>query len=185
MKLNIKQFIYLKLVIALPEKIKRWVNITEINRYRLEKSVGSFGKNIKVNGKIRGFGRNVFLGDSVNFNDNFFVNGNGSLTIGNFFHSGVNVTIITSNHNYENANSIPYDKIRVDKPVVIKDFVWLGNNVTIIPGVTIGEGAIVAAGSVVVKDVPDCAIVGGNPAKLIKYRNQDEFYKLKSEGKFF
>ncbi len=185
MGLKLKQILYLKLVIALPDKIKRWVDIKEINRYRLERSVGSFGDKIRVNGSVRGFGKNVFLGHSVNFNDNFFVNGTGSLTIGNYFHSGVNVTILTSNHNYENASSIPYDKIRIDKPVVIKDFVWIGNNVTVIPGITIGEGAIIAAGSVVVKDVPDCAIVGGNPAKLIKFRNLEEFNKLKSEGKFF
>jgi acetyltransferase-like isoleucine patch superfamily enzyme len=68
--------------------------------------------------------------------------------------------------------------------VHIKDFVWCGNNVTIIPGITIGEGAIIAAGAVVVKDVPDCAIVGGNPAQIIKYRNKEAFYKLKSEKKF-
>jgi acetyltransferase-like isoleucine patch superfamily enzyme len=56
--------------------------------------------------------------------------------------------------------------------------------VIIIPGVTIGEGAIIAAGSVVVKDVPDFAIVGGNPAKIIKYRNIETFNRLKADGKF-
>jgi acetyltransferase-like isoleucine patch superfamily enzyme len=105
--------------------------------------------------------------------------------IGSYFHTGINLTIISSNHNFENASSIPYDKVRIHKPVIIKDFVWCGNNVTIIPGITIGEGAIIAAGAVVVKDVPDCAIVGGNPAQLIRYRNKEEFYKLKAEGKFF
>lgn len=68
---------------------------------------------------------------------------------------------------------------------MIKEFVWCGNNVTIIPGITIGEGAIVAAGAVVAKDVPACAIVGGNPAKLIRYRDKDEFYRLKAKGKYF
>lgn len=51
----------------------------------------------------------------------------------------------------------------------------------IVPGVTIGEGAIVAAGSVVVKDVPDYAIVGGNPAKVIKYRNVENFKIIKKK----
>ena len=50
--------------------------------------------------------------------------------------------------------------------------------------VTIGEGAVIAAGSVVVKDVPSYAIVGGNPAQLIKYRDIEHFEKLKKEGKF-
>lgn len=54
------------------------------------------------------------------------------------------------------------------KPVTIKDKAWIGFNVIILKGVTIGEGAIVAAGSVVTKDVPDYTVVGGNPAKIIK-----------------
>ena len=131
-----------------------------------------------------GFGKNVKLGSHVNFNDNVFINGAGSLSIGDYFHSGVNLTVITSNHNYENAASIPYDKIQIQKKVQIGDFVWIGNNVTILPGVVIGEGAIIAAGSVVVKNVPEYSIVGGNPAKVIKYRNIEEFNKLKSERKF-
>jgi acetyltransferase-like isoleucine patch superfamily enzyme len=53
------------------------------------------------------------------------------------------------------------------------------------PGVSIGEGAIIAAGSVVTKDVPALGIVGGSPAKLIKYRDENHFNKLKSEQKFF
>jgi acetyltransferase-like isoleucine patch superfamily enzyme len=54
-------------------------------------------------------------------------------------------------------------------PIVIKDKAWIGFNSIILKGVTIGEGAVVAAGSVVTKDVPDYAVVGGNPAKVIKY----------------
>ena len=54
-------------------------------------------------------------------------------------------------------------------PIVIKDKVWIGFNSIIMKGVTIGEGAVVAAGSVVTKDVPEYAVVGGNPAKIIKY----------------
>lgn len=68
--------------------------------------------------------------------------------------------------------------------VIIDDFVWLGSNVIISGNVHIGEGAIVAVGSVVVKDVPPYAIVGGNPAKVIKYRNIEQFEQLKKEGKF-
>jgi galactoside O-acetyltransferase len=57
------------------------------------------------------------------------------------------------------------------KPVKIKDKAWIGFNTIILKGVTIGEGAIVGAGSVVTKDVPDYAVVGGNPAKILKYIN--------------
>ena len=147
---------------------------------RDEKKVGI---GLKVNNKVFGFGTNVELGNYVNFNG-CEIMGKGTVTIGDYFHSGKNLTIFTSNHNYERAQSIPYDKIRIVKNVIIKDFVWVGQDVTIIPGVTIGEGAVIAAGCIVTKDVPDYAIFGGNPGKVIKYRNIESFLKLKSEGKF-
>ena len=61
---------------------------------------------------------------------------------------------------------------------------WCGNNVTIIPEITIGEGVIIAAVAVIVKDVPDCAIMGGNPAQIIRFRNKVEFYQLKEQDKY-
>lgn len=184
MKLSLVQRIYVIFYISIPTRIKKWVRYKEIQQFRVKQSLGSCGANLAINGIYRGLGRNVHIGECVNFNDNVFINGSGKVHIGSYFHTGVNLTIISSNHNFENATSIPYDKVRIDKPVHIKDFVWCGNNVTIIPGITIGEGAIIAAGAVVVKDVPDCAIVGGNPAQLIRYRNKEEFYKLKEEGKY-
>ena len=184
MKLNLVQRIYIKFAYSIPSRLNKLFKLKEINTYRVRASVGSCGSHLLINGKFNGFGKHVQLGHHVNFNDNVFIHGNGPLTVGNYFHGGHNISIITSNHCFEGATSIPYDKVRINKPVVIKDFVWFGYNVTIIPGVTIGEGAIVAAGAVVVKDVPDCAIVGGNPAQIIKYRNKEEFYILKAEGKF-
>lgn len=91
--------------------------------------------------------------------------------------------IITANHNYE-GEKIPYDEQYVLKSVTIGDCVWFGNRVTVVGDVTIGEGRIIAAGAVVVNDVPPLAIVGGNPAKVIKYRDSEHYYKLKTEGKF-
>lgn len=87
-------------------------------------------------------------------------------------------------HDYSAGDRIPYgDKFTI-RNVVIDDFVWLGSDVIISGNVHIGEGAIVAIGSVVVKDVPRCAIVGGNPAKVIKYRDIEQFDKLKAKGKY-
>lgn len=62
---------------------------------------------------------------------------------------------------------------------------WIGADVTILPGVTIGEGAVIGACSCVTKDVPPLAIMGGCPAKVIKYRNDKEYFKLKEEGKIY
>lgn len=90
--------------------------------------------------------------------------------------------IITENHNYE-GNKIPYDETFILKKIIIEDNVWIGNRVTITGNVTIGEGAIIAAGSVVCRDIPKYAIVGGNPAQIIKYRDINHYKKLKSEGK--
>ncbi len=103
--------------------------------------------------------------------------------IGDYFHSGVECMIITQNHNYE-GKEIPYDSTYVCKAVTIDDCVWFGNRVLVVGNVNIGEGAIIAAGAVVTKDVPPLAIVGGNPARILKYRDAAHFYSLKTEGKF-
>ena len=108
----------------------------------------------------------------------------GGVRIGSYFHSGTNVKIMLGSHDYDHGNRIPYGDSVTSKQVVIDDFVWLGSDVTISGNVHIGEGAIVAIGSVVVKDVPPYAIVGGNPAKIIKYRDIEHFKKLKREKKF-
>jgi acetyltransferase-like isoleucine patch superfamily enzyme len=114
-----------------------------------------------------------------------YIECSGGVYIGCYFHTGKGLTIFSTNHNYDSDLNIPYDAKNIEKPVIIKDFVWCGANVTIVPGVTIGEGAIIGAGSVVTKNVPDYAVVGGNPAKIIKYRDKEKFLKLKKESKFF
>ena len=92
--------------------------------------------------------------------------------------------MITSNHNYDFGECIPYDGTIIDKDVQIADNVWLGENVTVLGGVTIGEGAIIQAGSVVVSDIPACAIAGGSPARQFKERDKAHYEALKKEKKF-
>ena len=82
------------------------------------------------------------------------------------------------------GGAIPYDLTVIKKNIVIRDFVWIGNRALLVGPIEIGEGAIVAAGAVVTKDVPPYAIVGGNPAKIIKYRDIEHFEELKSKGCF-
>lgn len=125
----------------------------------------------------------VSVGHNVGFNG-MTISGLGDVKIGNYFHSGTNILIMLGSHDYEYGDKIPYGTHYKPKRVVIDDFVWLGSNVIISGNVHIGEGAIVAVGAVVVKDVPPYAIVGGNPAQIIKYRDIEQFNRLKDEGQF-
>ncbi|MBK8946934.1 MAG: acyltransferase [Ignavibacteriae bacterium] len=140
------------------------------------------GKDLTVNYKST-FSGNIYFGNNCNFNG-MTVIGGGTVRFGNNFHSGNSCSIITQNHNYDNGDAIPYDDTLILKTIVIGDNVWFGNNIIVTGNITIGEGVIAAAGSVIVKSIPDFAIVGGNPAKIIKYRNIDHYIKLKKAKKF-
>lgn len=136
--------------------------------------------NISILGDLKKFK----IHETSHLKSDTIIETSGGLQIGKYFHTGKGLTIFTSNHNY-NGVKIPYDEVSIYKPVIIKDFVWIGANVTILPGVIIGEGAVVGGGSVITKNVPDFAVVGGNPAKIIKYRDIENFKLLKSQGRFF
>ena len=127
--------------------------------------------------------KNTILSRNPNFNGMKII-GFGEVFFGNNFHSGSDCQIITSYHNYDNGDSIPYDSSYITKNVNIEDNVWFGNNVTILGGVTIGEGAIIQACSLVTKDVPKYAIVGGNPAKVFKSRDVEHYKNLLKNKKF-
>lgn len=99
----------------------------------------------------------------------------GSVIIGNNVMMGPHCTIYSRNHAFERTD-IPMREqgFQEEKTVVIGDDVWIGGHVIILPGVHVGKGAILGAGAVVTKDVPEYAIVGGNPAKIIRYRNEEK-----------
>lgn len=142
--------------------------------------VRNHGKSLRVNARCL-IPRDTKLGNNCNFNG-IRIEG-GGVSIGDNFHSGRNVLIITEFHNYE-GSQIPYDNTFYYKKVEIMDNVWVGHNVIICGNIRIGEGAIIAAGSVVVKDVAPYSIVGGNPAKEIKERNVDHYCELKNKKLF-
>ncbi len=126
---------------------------------------------------------NTYIDDHVSFNG-MRISGNGKVVIGKYFHSGTGCQIISSFHNYE-GNSIPYDTSYIDKDVMIEDFVWLGNNVIILGGVTIGEGAIIQAGSIVCKDIPPYSIAGGHPASPFKTRDIAHYNEMKALKRYY
>lgn len=147
----------------------------------VKRNVKSFKGSIFIGGKTS-LTSKTELGNNVNFNG-MNVLGYGRVVFGDNFHSGSECLLITSNHNYE-GNAIPYDDTHISKDIIIGDNVWFGSRVIVLGGVKIGEGAIIQAGAMVHKDVPKCAIVGGNPAKLIKYRDIKRYDVLKSQKKF-
>jgi len=118
----------------------------------------------------------------INSNCNF--NCEGGLKIGDNVIFGQEVMIQTSKHNF-NGKFIPYDEHQILKPVIIENNVWIGSRAIILPGVRIGEGAIVGAGSIVTKDINSLAIVVGNPAKQINERDKLNYEKLKNQKAFY
>ena len=132
------------------------------------------GKDSSVHGGCFVTGNNIVIGNNTVVNRFCYIDGRGPLYIGN----NVNVSHYTIIHTLTHITNSPYFHA-VAKPVALMDHCWIGVRAIILPGVTIGEGAVVAAGAVVVKDVPAYAIVGGNPAKVIGERTRDLQYKTR------
>ena len=115
-------------------------------------------------------GKGIVIGKNVHVGSGGYIDGRGGVVIGDNTHISRNVTIYSANHNYK-IGALPYDQRLLCGLVTIGQNVWIGMNVSIVPGVTIGENAIIGMGSVVTKDVPPHSIVGGNPALVIKERD--------------
>ncbi|MBR4448538.1 MAG: sugar O-acetyltransferase [Methanobrevibacter sp.] len=110
------------------------------------------------------FGKNIHIGENVFINSGCKMQDQGGIYIGNNVLIGHNACLLTLNHDMDPENRADMHP----KPIFIEDKAWLGSNVTVLPGVRIGEGAVVAAGAVVTKDVPANSVVGGVPARIIK-----------------
>lgn len=111
-----------------------------------------FGKNITV-------GKDIFINYNCNFMDR------GGITIEDGALIGPGVNLITINHEMDPSKR----HVTISKPIRVCKNVWIGAGATVMPGITIGEGAIVSAAAVVTKDVPPNAVVAGVPAKVIKW----------------
>lgn len=128
----------------------------------------SYGHNVNIE---RGatFSRKTIIGNNSGIGENCRLQG--TVTIGDNVMMGQDVLIFTSNHSFERTD-IPMQEqgYQGEKPVVIGNDVWIGARAIVLPGVTVGDGCIIGAGSVVTKDVPPYTIIGGNPARVLKER---------------
>ncbi len=127
------------------------------------------GTNINIEKKAKfGTGKNISIGNNSGIGMNCQVKG--PVLIGDNVMMGPDCLILTSYHNIARID-IPMNQQGSGKnKVVIGNDVWIGTRVIILPGVKIGNGFVIGAGAVVTKDVPNYAIVGGIPAKIIRYR---------------
>jgi acetyltransferase-like isoleucine patch superfamily enzyme len=116
----------------------------------------------------------LFFGENVEINDYVHISAGERIDIGNNVLIASRVFISDLNHgtykglNQDSPLSIPKNRVLNTNPIIIKDNVWIGENVCILPGTTIGIGCIIGAASVVTNDIPDYSIAVGSPAKVIK-----------------
>ncbi|GAL89119.1 acyltransferase [Jejuia pallidilutea] len=117
---------------------------------------------------------NIKIGTNSSINRNCYLDGRGGLFIGNNVSISPEVHLITASHDI-NSESFEY----FEKSIKVDDFVWIGTRATILPGVNLKKGCVVASGSVVTKDVSSYDIVAGVPAKVIGKRNEKLNYNCK------
>jgi acetyltransferase-like isoleucine patch superfamily enzyme len=172
-------------------KLKRRVECCLINKYWRKKNTHNFTKIGKIRSQaalnLIKSGR-ITVGKGSYGLINFYTSGNPNeqLTIGEYCQiSGQSSFLLGGEHRYDLITSFPIRELLFHMgvssytkgPIILEDEVWIGVNALIMSGVHIGKGAVVAAGAVVTKNVPAYSIVGGVPAKVIKYRFPDEIVR--------
>lgn len=146
-----------------PFSISKLRNIWTIARFK------HFGRKSSLSHPfvVAGLG-NISIGEDSHIAPFAHIWGQGGVTIGDrvLIASHTAITSLTHDYTHEQIRFAPI----ISKPIKISDDVWIGAHSVIMPGVTLGKGCVVGAGSVVTKDVPSMAIVVGSPAKILKYR---------------
>ncbi len=108
----------------------------------------------------------IHIGDNVSFGDGVYLmaSDQGEIFIESECAIASGVRFVTQTHDY---HVLPVRDVTISKPIVIEKYVWIGTAAIILPGITVGEGAVVAAGAVVTKNIPKNVVVAGNPARVI------------------
>jgi acetyltransferase-like isoleucine patch superfamily enzyme len=181
---KLKKLIHYLLVPKGEARPRNWV------RWFVNPVVHKQGKNSKIRGRVRmdilpfnsfSLGENSIIEDFSTINNGVgpvIIGSNsligmsnvviGPVTIGNDVIIAQNIVISALNHSYEDISLPIHKQSVITRPVIIEDECWIGANSVITAGVTIGRHSVVAAGSVVTKDVPPLSVVAGNPARLLK-----------------
>lgn len=153
-----------------------WGILRALRRYRLKRQLGSCGRNVTgLVGATVWSPENVHIGNDVRIQPDVFISAiDAEVRIGNKVMIAPRVGMITGDHNTSVVGRYMYDvkekRPSDDSPIVIEDDVWVGFGAVILKGVTLGQGSVVAAGSVVTRDVPRYGMVAGVPAKLLRMR---------------
>ena len=130
----------------------------------------NLGENSRIMAPLSGAALdNLVVGDNVFINSNCLAMARGGITIEDDVMLAANVQLLSNNHDEYNRN------VLLCKPIHIKKGAWIGAGVSILPGVTIGEYAIVGAGAIVTKDVGDYEVAVGVPAKVVKTLDKEKF----------
>ncbi len=152
--------------------------------------LGKCGKRVLICRKCKMTWNHVYMGNDVYVNEGaLFLSTRADIHIGDHVMFGPNVTMITGGHRTDIRGRYMTDISEEEKlpendqDIILQGDNWIGANALILKGVTIGEGAVVGAGAVVTKDVPPYAIVGGVPAKVLKYRFDDESDGTEAKGR--
>lgn len=148
----------------------------------VRRKAAKVGRRILLRGDVK-VSRNTTIGEGCVING-MKVFGSGPVVIGDHCSFGPGLVIQTQNHDYDTGASLPYGDKFVCKAVRIGDCVWIGMNVMLLPGTTIGEGAVIQAGSVVHGTIPPLAIAGGNPAKVFAARDEKHYDELKAHAAY-
>lgn len=165
---------YRNLTIGKNSRIDSYCIIGALGRSNLvignNSSIGVFSR-IVVSSGYQSLGEYIIIGNNVGVGGYSNIGGSGGVSIGDNTIIGPYFSAHPENHNFESVD-IP---IRLQgttrKPIKIEDNCWLGAKVTVLAGVTIGRGSIVAAGAVVTKDIPEYSIAIGSPAKVVRKRD--------------
>lgn len=158
--------IFIQIIMWIPcHPLRRFMCYVLFRKFALSSSIH---RNVDLRSPYR-----IIVGKSTNINKKCVLDGRGGLIIGNNVDIAQEVNIWTEQHDYNSS-----DFKSIVSPVTIDDYVWIASRATILPGVNIGRGAVIACGAVVTKDILPLSIVAGVPARVIGHRKNNMKYKL-------